>query len=166
MSETEAEERNIISDSNNMTMDTVCQSPVTTNKQGENANAILTSERLKNSDALAEMLKGLTVNDAGYYNSDKNYAEKDPKRDPKVATHASDEKRRKVTDTDTTKGNSPQNILINRTLLIITMPIDPRIPDGVAACIGTPHACQMPNSKVVITDAACISARVSGLLGT
>ena len=34
MSETEAEERNIISDSNNMTMDTVCQSPVTTNKQG------------------------------------------------------------------------------------------------------------------------------------
>ena len=54
MSETEAEERNIMFDGNNVTMDTLFQSPVTTNTQGENTNVILTSGRLNNSDALAE----------------------------------------------------------------------------------------------------------------
>ena len=52
MAETEAEERNIILDANNVTMDNFCQSLVTTNTQGENANTILTSERPNNPDAL------------------------------------------------------------------------------------------------------------------
>ena len=34
MSQTEEEERNIILDANNMTIDTFCQPPVTTNTQG------------------------------------------------------------------------------------------------------------------------------------
>ena len=71
MAETEAEARNIILDANNVTMNDLCQSPVTTNIQGENENAILTNERLNNSDALEETLKGSTldstINDAGYY---------------------------------------------------------------------------------------------------
>ena len=71
MIETEEGERNIISDANNVTMDTFCQSPVTTNTQGENANAILTSERQNASDILAETLKLLTlqskINDSEYY---------------------------------------------------------------------------------------------------
>ena len=62
-------------------------------------------------DALAETLKGLiidsTINDAGYYNSDENDAEGDPKSDPKVATQISDRKKIKVTDTDTTNRNPP-----------------------------------------------------------
>ena len=41
--------------------------PVTPNKQGENKNTIFTSEKQNNSDALVEMLEGLTINDAGYY---------------------------------------------------------------------------------------------------
>ena len=113
MSETEAEERSIITDANNVNMDTFCQSPVTNNKQRENSNAILTSERRNNSDVLAETLTGLklnsTINDAGYYNSDEYYAEGDPKIDPLVATRTSDRKKRKATDTATTNGNYPQN---------------------------------------------------------
>ena len=63
--------------------------------------------------ALTETLKGLTIdstiNDSVYSNSDKDDTEGDPKSDPLVATHTSDEKKRKVTDTDTTNINSPQN---------------------------------------------------------
>ena len=47
MPETEAEERNIILDAHNITMGDFYQSPATTNTQGENANTIVTSDRLK-----------------------------------------------------------------------------------------------------------------------
>ena len=57
MAESEAEERYIILDSHNVTMDNLCQPPVTTNTHGENSNTILTSERLNNLDALAEPVK-------------------------------------------------------------------------------------------------------------
>ena len=67
MEETEVEERNIIPDAHNLTMDTFLQSPVITNTQGYNANTILTRKRINNLDALAETLKGLTINDAVYY---------------------------------------------------------------------------------------------------
>ena len=40
IADTEEEERNIISDANNVTMDTFCQSPFTNNTHGDNANAI------------------------------------------------------------------------------------------------------------------------------
>ena len=69
MEETEEEERNIISGANNVTMDNFCQSPVTTNTQGQNVNA---SERLNNLDELSETLKYLTIdstiNNSAYYN--------------------------------------------------------------------------------------------------
>ena len=68
-------------------MDTFSQSLVTPNSQVKNANAIMTSERINDSDAMAETLKGLTINDTGYYNSDKNDAEVNPEINPKVATH-------------------------------------------------------------------------------
>ena len=126
MEETGEEERKIISDANNVTMYTFYQSPVTTDSQGENENAILTSERRNNLDVLAKMLKGLTIDskikDSAYYNSDKNYAEGSPKSNPLVANHTSDGKKRKFTDTDTTNGNSPQKLLINQTLPIIIPP--------------------------------------------
>ena len=100
----------------------------------------------------------MTINDAGYYNLDKNDTEGDPKSDPKEATHTSDEKKGKDIDTDTTNRNYPQKILINRTILTITTPIDLRILDKVAAFRGTLYALQMPTSKVIIMDAARSSA--------
>ena len=61
MAETEEEENIIILDTDNVTMDTFCQSPVTTNTQGDNAKAIFTSERRNTLDMLEETLKGLTL---------------------------------------------------------------------------------------------------------
>ena len=69
IAEEEVDERYITLDAHNLTMNTFCQSPVTTNTQGKNANAILTSEIINNLDALAETLKGLTIKDDGYYDS-------------------------------------------------------------------------------------------------
>ena len=64
-------------------MDNLCQSPATTNKQGENVNTVFTSERQNTLDVLAETLKGLTIdstlNDSAYYNLDEDDAEGDPK---------------------------------------------------------------------------------------
>ena len=122
-----------------MTIDTLCQSPVTNLTQRENTSAIFASEGLNNSDILAKTLKRLTmdstINDSAYYNSDEDDAESDPKSDPLVATHTSDGKKRKVTNTDTTNRNSPHLIWINRLIPEIIPvsipPIDPTIADGM-----------------------------------
>ena len=62
----------------------------------------LTSEKRNNLDALAETLNGLTINNAGYYESyseNVNEEKGDPANDTKVATNTSDRNKRKVTDT-------------------------------------------------------------------
>ena len=73
----------MISDDNNVTMDTFCHYPTTANTQGKNAIAIFTGERLNTLDMLAEALKVLTldstINDSVYYNSDKDDVESDRK---------------------------------------------------------------------------------------
>ena len=60
------------------------------------------------------MLKGLTIIDTGYYESDKNDAIGDPTRDAKLATHTSDKKKRKVADTS--NGILQQKLLIKNSL--------------------------------------------------
>ena len=113
---------------------------------------------------LAETLKVLTldstINDSAYYNLDEDDAESDPKSNPLVATHTREGKKRQVTDTDTTNGNYPQKLLFNRTLPMITPPIEPRIADGVADVRGTTHARQTIALKVIVTNTARSSARV------
>ena len=112
IAETEEEERNAQNNANNVTMDTFCQSPITINTQRKNEK--VSNERLISSDILAETIKGFqglmiqsTIKDYSYYNSEENVAESDPKSYPLVTTHTSDRNKRKITDTDTTKGNSP-----------------------------------------------------------
>ena len=104
------------------------------------------------------MLKGLTldstINNSAYYNLDEDDAESDPKSDPLVATYTSERKKRKVTDTDKTNGNSPQKLLINRTLPIIIPSNDLKITKGIEAGRGTTHAGQTIALKVIIRDAA------------
>ena len=102
--------------------------------------------------AQAETLKGLTINNAGYYESDKNDAKGNTASDTKLETHTSDEKKRKVTNTS--NRNLQQKLLIKRTLPIITTTIDPQIPDRVATCEWTPCAITTPTTKGVIMDAA------------
>ena len=62
-------------DAQNVSVDTFSQK---SNTQRENANKILTSEKVDESDALAEALKRFTINDAGYSESD-SANEKDAK---------------------------------------------------------------------------------------
>ena len=71
-------------------MDTFSQ---TLNTQRENENTILKSEKRDNLDVLTETLKGLTINDSGYYepesanaNNEKGY----PASNLQVATHTTD----------------------------------------------------------------------------
>ena len=113
-------------------MDTFCQSPVTTNTENNIAN--VPNERQISLDILTETIRGFkrltrqsTINDSAYYNSDKDDSESDPKRNQVVATHTSDEKKRKVTDTDTTNRNSPQKLLINRLIPEIIPVVIPSI---------------------------------------
>ena len=61
-----------------------------TNAQKENENAVLTSEKQDKSDALVQTLRGLTIIDAGYYESypeTVNESKGNPARNPKIATH-------------------------------------------------------------------------------
>ena len=83
---------NITLDSHSVTEDNFRH---TSNTQRENANKILTSEKVDKSDALAETLKGSKINDAGYYESDlanMNGAKGDPTSDLRMDTHTSDGK--------------------------------------------------------------------------
>ena len=118
-------------------------------------------------DILAETIKvfnGLiiqsTINDSAYYNSEEDDAESDPYRDSKLATHTSDGKKIKVSDTDTINRNSPQKLLINRTIPVIIPPIDPPILNGVMASRRTFRAHHMIALKYIVTDAARSGARV------
>ena len=84
MAETEEEERNAKDNAKNVTIDTLCQSPLTINTQRKNSN--VANESRISSDNMEETIKvfkGLklqsTVNDYAYYNSDKGIAESDPK---------------------------------------------------------------------------------------
>ena len=125
MADKESEACNITLDDHNVTVDSLWKTPVAPNTQRDNENTILTSKRLNNLDALAKTLKGLKTNDAGYYDSDENDAKINPESNPKVVTHTSDGNKRKLSDTS--NRNLQQKLLINRTLLIITTPIDPQI---------------------------------------
>ena len=112
-------------------------------------------------DALVETLNNLTINDARYYESDSanvDDAKSDPASDPKAANQTSDGKKRKVTDTS--NEDSQQKLLSNRTLLIITTGIGPRIDNRFETCGGTPHVRPTPTSKVVITDVTRSSVRI------
>ena len=81
-----------IFDANNVTEDTFSH---TYNTQGENENAIFTSEKLDKLDYMEDVLKGFKINNAGYYASN-SATESDTQgnitRDPKRVTHNSNEK--------------------------------------------------------------------------
>ena len=169
MAETKEEEHDAKRNSNHVTMDTFIQSPVMTNTPRKIAN--VPNERQISSEFLAETIKGFkgltlqsTINDSSYYHSDVNDAKSDPKSDQVVATHTSDRKKRKVTDTDTNNGNPPHKLLINRLvpeIIPVVIPlINQKTADGIAESGGTLHAVRMILSKEIVTDAARSAAHV------
>ena len=79
MADTEEKERDAKRNANNVTMDTFCQSPVTTNTQGNIAN--VPNERQISSNILAETIKGFkgftlqsTINNSAYYHLEEDDA--------------------------------------------------------------------------------------------
>ena len=108
---------------------------------------------------LAATLKGLIINNSGYYVSDSENAN-DEKVDlasyPKVANHTSDRNKRKVTDTS--NGDLQQKLLSNRNLPITTMTIDPQIDNMVANYGASLHKLATPQTMEVTLDATHRSA--------
>ena len=149
-------------------MDTFChESLITTNTQGEIAN--VTNERRISSDIMAEAIRGFNgltiqskIKDSVYYISEENDPESDPNSNSLVATHTSDGKKRKVTDTDTTNGNCPHKLLINRIVPEINPvaipPIDQTITEDATGSGETFHAGCTILSKEIVTDTACSAA--------
>ena len=170
IAEMEEEERDAKCNANDLTMDTFYNySPITTNTQGEIAN--MKNKRQISLGVLAETIKGFngftiqsTINDSAYCDSEEDDTESNPNSDSKVATHTSDRKKRKVTDTDTTNRNSPQKLLINRLIpeiIKVTIPpIDQTVAEDAAGNVETLHALRTAPSKEVVTDtsrnAACV----------
>ena len=145
LSDEESDAHNVTLDAHNVTADNFSQM---SNTLRENANAILTSEKLDKSYELAETLKDLTINDAEYYVSDSantNDAKCNPASNLKTVTQTSDRKKIKVTYTS--NGILQQKILSNRTLLIFTTTMDTRIEDMISTCGGTPHTIATPKMK-------------------
>ena len=130
-------------------MDTFCQSSTTTNIQGKIVN--VPNKRQIPLNIMAEMIKifkGLTldstINNSKYYHFEEDDAESDPNSDPKVNTTASNGKKRKVTDTDTTNRNYSHRLLINllipETIPFVIPPIYQTIAEDYAGSGDTFHA--------------------------
>ena len=122
---------------------------------------ILTSEKQDKLDVLAENLKGLKISKAGYYESysaNLNDKKGDSASDSKLATHTTDGKKRKFTDTS--NEDLQQKILSNRNLPIITTMIEPRIGNMVVTSGAYPHKLATTNMMEVIMDAAHSSVRI------
>ena len=99
ISEEELDAHNINVYYHNVTVDNFSQTP---NAQRENENTILKSEKIDKLDVLSKTLKGLKINDAGYYESgsaNANGENGDTASNPKIATHTSDRNKIKFTDT-------------------------------------------------------------------
>ena len=150
-------------------MNTFCQSPVMINTERKNAN--VANERQISLDIMAEKIKvftGLTlqskINNSTYYNSEEDVSESDPKSNPLVATNISDGNERKITDTDTIKGNSSHKLLTNREITAIIQgiipPVNQTTSDGVETSGKALHAVRAVLDKEIVTSATCSTASV------
>ena len=131
----------------------------------------MTNERQISSDILKEMITefhGLTIQstirDSAYYDSEEHNAVSDLKSDSLVATYTSDRNERKITDTDTTNGNCPHKLILNRFIPKITpgafRPINQTITDDVVGTGETLKVRQTVLSKEIVTDAARSGVRI------
>ena len=101
-----------------------------------------------------------TISDSSYYNLEEHDAVSDPKSDVLVATHTSDENKRKITDTDTTNVNSPHKLFLCQIIPGAIRQIYQTIMEDVAVIGETLYTRMMVLSKEIVTDAAHIGARI------
>ena len=165
MVDKEDKERN----ANDVTTETFIQSPVTTNAPRNKID--LANERRISPDILTETIKGFNrltlqskiINSADDH-SNKNVDKSDPKKDPLVSTNTSDGNKRKITDTDTTKGNSPHKLMTNREIPAIIQGIIPSVKQTTADLVetsgGALHAVRAILHKEIVTGATRSAAGV------
>ena len=145
---------------NNVTTYNFCQYPVKINTPRERTD--IENERRISSDSITEKLKEYniltlqsTINDYADDHSNKNITESDPKSDPFVDTHTSDEKSGKITDTDTTKGNYPHKLLTNRAISSIIQGVilsfNQTIMDGIATSGRALYAVRAVLQREIVT---------------
>ena len=105
-----------------------------------------------------------TINDSIDDHSNQNFAKSDPKSDQLIATHTSDGKKRKITDTDITKGNYPHKLLAKREIPAIiptfVPPVNQKTADGVATSVRVLHEVRAVLRKEIVTEAICSTAGV------
>ena len=94
----------------------------------------------------------------------KNVAKSEPKSDPFVAATHNSDRRRKITDTDTTKGNYPHKLLTNREIPAIIQgviqPVNKTTTDEVAKSGRALHAVREVLHKEIVTGTTCSAAGV------
>ena len=104
------------------------------------------------------------MNDSANDDSNKNFIKSDQKSDQLVPTHNSDGKKRKITDTDTTKGNYPHKLLTNREIPeiipVVILPMNQTAAYGVATSRRALHVVHAVLHKEIVTGATCSAAGV------
>ena len=122
-------------------------------------------------EILIETIKGFnrltlqsTIKNSADDHSNKNVAESDPKRNSLIATHTSGGNERKITDIDTTKGNSPHELLTSREIPAIIQgviqSVNQKTADGVATSGWNLHAVRAVLHKEIVTGATRSAAGV------
>ena len=110
-----------------------------------------------------------TISDSVYYDSEEHDVVSEPKSDLLVSTRTSYGNERKITDTDTTNGNTPHKLILNRLIPNIIRgtirPIDQTITEDLAGIGETLDKRQTVLSEDIATDTAPSGAHISGLLG-
>ena len=87
---------------------------------------------------MADAIKDFTINDAKYYESNSGTAsdtQGDFTSNPETVTHTSS---KNETVTHTSNGNFEQKLLINRTIPVVLMTMNPRIDQRILPIIVTP----------------------------
>ena len=128
-------EEESISDANNITVDTFSHAY---NTLRDNANTIFTSEKLDKLYKLADELKGLTINNAKYYESDTvtaSDAQSDPKLNLKTLTHTSNGNAKFM---HTNNRNYEPKLLSNWTTHVVVLTMNPRIYQRIALIVVEP----------------------------
>ena len=151
-------EEESISDANNVTGDTFSHTP---NTKIDNKNVIFTSEKLDKSDEIADALKYLTTNNAGYYASNSATAsdtQGNLTRNTNTVNHTSNEKEKFM---ETRNGDFEQNILSNRTLPVVVPTMYPVIDYRIVHIVGASQTLSTPATKEVIVDASSGNAWVN-----
>ena len=107
-----------------------------------NANGIFKSEKVDKSDELVDAVNNFTIKDTKYYESNTatgSDTQGDLTLNPEIVTH-------------TSNNNVEQKVLSNRTILVLTLTMNPVIDLEIALVVLVPQTLLTPATKEVVAD--------------